>query len=47
MTLDLLAQKKINTRLLVTETIALEDIQEKGFQRLLKKKDAIKIMVKP
>ena len=41
------AQGKIRTDLFLTDTIALQDIEQKGVQRLLSSSDAIKILVKP
>jgi len=47
MVVDYLARGKFNTDLIISDTIALEDIEEKGFKRLLSTPEAIKILVKP
>jgi (R,R)-butanediol dehydrogenase/meso-butanediol dehydrogenase/diacetyl reductase len=47
MTIDFMAAKKINTDLMISETIRLEDIEIKGVKRLISSTDAVKIMVKP
>jgi (R,R)-butanediol dehydrogenase/meso-butanediol dehydrogenase/diacetyl reductase len=43
----LLKQKKIETRPLISSVITLDEIDAKGFQRLISSPEEIKIMVKP
>jgi threonine dehydrogenase-like Zn-dependent dehydrogenase len=45
MVIDFLAQKKIKTEPMISEVIRLDDIQEKGFQRLASSRDVVKILV--
>lgn len=45
--IDFLARGMIKTDLLISETISLNDIVHKGFERLVKPSDTIKILVKP
>ena len=47
MVIDLLAARRINSKPLIGETIALDDIQDKGFQRLKAARDVVKILVRP
>jgi len=47
MVIDYLEKGKINTDLMISETIRLDDIEEKGFKRLLSLTDAVKILIKP
>lgn len=47
MVIDLLAEKRFDTNQLVSDTISLTDIEEKGFKRLLSSSEIIKILVKP
>lgn len=44
---ELLGQKKFETSPLISEIISLEDINEKGFQRLMTDSSLVKILVKP
>ena len=45
--LDLLTQKRFNTAGMVSDIISLDDIVEKGFQRLDTTKGLVKILVAP
>ena len=45
--LGFLAQGKINTSAIISDSIPLDDIEERGFKRLLAAPDAIKILVRP
>jgi (R,R)-butanediol dehydrogenase/meso-butanediol dehydrogenase/diacetyl reductase len=45
--LDLLAHRRINTGSILSDTIPLDDIEERGFRRLLSSPDVVKIVVKP
>ena len=45
--LDFLAQKRFNTVGMVSDIISLDDIVEKGFERLVSTKDLIKVLVAP
>jgi (R,R)-butanediol dehydrogenase/meso-butanediol dehydrogenase/diacetyl reductase len=45
--IDLLAQGKIHTDLIISDIVALSDIEKLGFQRLLSSPDLVKIVVKP
>jgi (R,R)-butanediol dehydrogenase/meso-butanediol dehydrogenase/diacetyl reductase len=45
--LDFLARGKIDTSLILSDTIPLVEIEERGFQRLLSSPDAVKILVRP
>lgn len=45
--IDLIADDKINTDLMITDTITLDEIEEKGMRRLMSSTSAIKILVKP
>jgi threonine dehydrogenase-like Zn-dependent dehydrogenase len=47
MVIGFLTQKKINTKSMISEVIRLDDIQEKGFQRLASSRDVVKILVRP
>ncbi|MEW6265965.1 MAG: zinc-binding dehydrogenase [Thermodesulfobacteriota bacterium] len=47
MVIDFIARKKINTAALISTVIALDDIQEKGFQRLAAARDLVKILIRP
>lgn len=47
MVIDFLAQKKINSKPMIGEVISLDDIQEKGFQRLKTSRDVVKVLVRP
>ncbi len=43
----LLAQGKVNTELMLSDTISLDDIEARGFRRLLSSPEVVKILVKP
>ncbi len=43
----LLAQGKVNTELMLSDTIPLDDIEARGFRRLLSSPEVVKILVKP
>lgn len=43
----LLAQGKVNTELMLSDTIPLDDIETRGFRRLLSSPEVVKILVKP
>jgi (R,R)-butanediol dehydrogenase/meso-butanediol dehydrogenase/diacetyl reductase len=45
--LDLLVQGRIETRLFISDVIPLEEIEERGFKRLMSATDAVKILVRP
>jgi threonine dehydrogenase-like Zn-dependent dehydrogenase len=45
--LGLLAQGKVNTELMLSDTITLNDIETGGFRRLLSSPEVVKILVKP
>jgi len=45
--IDFLQKKKINTRALISDTISLDEVEEKGFKRLISSRDLVKILVKP
>jgi threonine dehydrogenase-like Zn-dependent dehydrogenase len=45
--LELLAQGRVNTGPIFSDTIPLEEIEERGFRRLLSSPDVVKILVKP
>jgi (R,R)-butanediol dehydrogenase/meso-butanediol dehydrogenase/diacetyl reductase len=45
--IDLLAQGRISTEWIISQTIALHDIEDQGFRRLLSIPDVVKILVKP
>ena len=45
--LELLAQGKVNTNLLLSDTIPLDDIEASGFRRLISSPEVVKILVKP
>ncbi len=45
--IDFLHKKKINTQVLISDTISLDGLVEKGFQRLLTNRDLVKILVNP
>lgn len=45
--LGLLAQGMVNTELMLSETIPLNDIETRGFRRLLSSPEVVKILVKP
>jgi (R,R)-butanediol dehydrogenase/meso-butanediol dehydrogenase/diacetyl reductase len=45
--LAFLAQGRINTELIISDTIPLADIEERGFRRLLSAPDVVKILVRP
>ena len=45
--LDFLAQGRINTDLFLSDVIPLEEIEERGFKRLLSTPDVVKIQVRP
>ena len=44
---DMLASGKIQTKPLLSETIAMADIEELGFKRLKTDKSLIKLLIKP
>ena len=44
---ELLGRKKFETAAMISDTISLKDINDKGFQRLLADKSLVKILVKP
>ena len=43
----LLAQGKVNTELMLSDLIPLDDIEVRGFRRLLSSPEVVKIVVKP
>jgi threonine dehydrogenase-like Zn-dependent dehydrogenase len=43
----MLAQGKVNTELMLSDTIPLDDIEARGFRRLLSSPEVVKILVKP
>jgi threonine dehydrogenase-like Zn-dependent dehydrogenase len=45
--IDFFNKKKINTGALISDIISLDELDEKGFKRLIASKDDIKIMVRP
>jgi (R,R)-butanediol dehydrogenase/meso-butanediol dehydrogenase/diacetyl reductase len=45
--IQMLAANMIDTHLMISDLIALEDIEKKGFKRLTESQDAIKIIVTP
>lgn len=45
--IDFLKKKKINTQVLISDTISLDGLVERGFQRLLSSQDLVKILVTP
>ena len=45
--IEFLEQKRINTDVLISDVIALHELEEKGFERLLDSQDVVKILVKP
>jgi (R,R)-butanediol dehydrogenase/meso-butanediol dehydrogenase/diacetyl reductase len=45
--IDFMAKRKIKADLLISDVISLDDIEEKGFKKLLTSGDAVKILVKP
>jgi (R,R)-butanediol dehydrogenase / meso-butanediol dehydrogenase / diacetyl reductase len=45
--LDLMSQGRINWEILISDIISLDDIEEKGFKRLVHSQDEIRILVKP
>lgn len=47
MTIEFVAQHRIDADAMITDIIALADIEEKGFKRLLKSTAAVKILVQP
>ncbi|MBW2367711.1 MAG: zinc-binding dehydrogenase [Deltaproteobacteria bacterium] len=47
MVINFLNQGRIQTQALLSDTIPLMDIEEKGFKRLMSRPDAVKILVKP
>lgn len=47
MAIDLLVEGKFDTGIIISDTIPLVDIEEKGFKRLLSSTEVIKILVKP
>jgi hypothetical protein len=47
MAIDLLAKEKINTKSMISKTIFLDDIEDKGFKNLISSTDAVKILAKP
>ncbi len=46
-TIDMVNQGRLNTDLMITDTISLDEIEEKGMRRLMSSTSAIKILVKP
>ena len=45
--IEFLRRKWINTEVMISDTIDLADIEEKGFRRLLASRDDVKIVVRP
>jgi (R,R)-butanediol dehydrogenase/meso-butanediol dehydrogenase/diacetyl reductase len=45
--LDLLARGKVNTELMLSDTILLDDIEAQGFRRLISSPEVVKILVRP
>jgi len=45
--LDFLARRKVNTDVLISDSIDLHDIEEQGFKRLLAPNNLVKVLVKP
>ena len=45
--IDLMGQDKINADILISDIIALEEIEEQGFKRLCDDRDLIKVLVRP
>jgi (R,R)-butanediol dehydrogenase/meso-butanediol dehydrogenase/diacetyl reductase len=45
--LDLLAKRKFNTNEMVSDIISLDDVIEKGFERLASSKGLVKVVVAP
>lgn len=45
--LDFLARGRVNTELIISDTISLDEIEERGFKRLLAAPDVVKILVRP
>jgi threonine dehydrogenase-like Zn-dependent dehydrogenase len=45
--LDFLGKKRLNTKVLISDTISLPDLEEKGLKELLSCPDKIKIVVRP
>jgi (R,R)-butanediol dehydrogenase/meso-butanediol dehydrogenase/diacetyl reductase len=45
--LELLAQGRVDTKSIISDTISLDDIEERGFRRLLSSPDVVKILVRP
>jgi (R,R)-butanediol dehydrogenase/meso-butanediol dehydrogenase/diacetyl reductase len=45
--IDFLEQKRLQTGPLVSETILLQDLEEKGFKKLLSSRDVVKVLVRP
>ena len=45
--IELMGQDKINADILISDIIALEEIEEKGFKRLCGDRDLIKVLVRP
>lgn len=45
--IEFLEQKKINTSVMISDIILLDDIEERGFKRLISSRDLVKILVKP
>ncbi|MEW6666411.1 MAG: alcohol dehydrogenase catalytic domain-containing protein [Thermodesulfobacteriota bacterium] len=45
--IDLVSQKRIKTDSMISASIPLEEIEEKGFKRLASSADAVKILVRP
>ena len=47
MCLDFLTQRRFNTQGIVSDIISLDDVVEKGFERLATTKNLIKIVIAP
>jgi (R,R)-butanediol dehydrogenase/meso-butanediol dehydrogenase/diacetyl reductase len=47
MVIDLLQRQRLNTDLMLSDAISLNEIEEKGFRRLMTSPEAVKIIVKP
>ena len=45
--IEFLKQKRIDTGVMVSDIIALDDIEERGFRRLLSSRDEVKLVVRP
>jgi (R,R)-butanediol dehydrogenase/meso-butanediol dehydrogenase/diacetyl reductase len=45
--IEFLRKKKINTKALISDIVPLDDLEEKGFKRLIDSRDPVKILVKP